>query len=56
MATLRRIWSSWSTRRRLLTVGAVVLAIAGVAVAATSTQKRPGDVSDPDAEFVETER
>ena len=53
MATLRRIWGSWSVRRRLVTVGLVVLVIAGGAVAAYATLKRPGDVSNPEAEFVE---
>ena len=54
MGTLRRIWGSWSTRRRVLTVGAIVLAFAGVAVAGyLLVLKRPGDISDPDAEFVE---
>ncbi|HYH62074.1 MAG TPA: PQQ-binding-like beta-propeller repeat protein [Solirubrobacterales bacterium] len=55
MGTLRRIWGSWSTRRRVLTVGAIVLAFAGVAVAGYLVLKRPGDISDPDAEFVETD-
>jgi len=40
-------------RRRLVTVGLVVLVIAGGAVAAYATLKRPGDVSNPEAEFVE---
>lgn len=53
MSTLRRIWGSWSVLRRLLTVGLLVLVIAGGAVAAYASLKRPGDVSNPEAEFVE---
>ena len=52
MASLRRIWSSWSTRRRAVTVGVAVLAIAGVAVAGYFVFiKRPADVSNPDVAF-----
>ena len=52
MASLRRIWSSWSTGRRAATVGVAVLAIAGVAAAGYfAFVKRPGDVSNPDAAF-----
>jgi len=52
VASLRSIWSSWSTRRRAVTVGVAVLAIAGAAVAGYfALVKRPGDVSNPDAAF-----
>jgi outer membrane protein assembly factor BamB len=52
VASLRSIWSSWSTRRRAVTVGVAVLVIAGVAIAGYfAFIKRPGDVSNPDAAF-----
>ncbi len=52
VASLRRIWSSWSTRRRAVTVGLAVLAIAGVAIAGYfAFIKRPADVSNPDVAF-----
>ena len=47
------IWRSWSVRRRALTAGAVVLAIVGAGIAGYLILKRPGDVSNPDAKFVE---
>jgi outer membrane protein assembly factor BamB len=46
------IWRSWSVGRRLLTVSALMLVIAGGAVAAYLGLKRPEDVSNPDAAFV----
>jgi outer membrane protein assembly factor BamB len=56
VASLRRIWSSWSTRRRAFAVAVTLLAFSGVAVAGYfAFVKRPGDVSNPDAEF-ETEQ
>jgi outer membrane protein assembly factor BamB len=52
VASLRTIWSSWSTRRRAVTVGLAVLVIAGVAVAGyLIVIKRPADVSNPDVAF-----
>ena len=45
-------WRSWSVRRRVLTVGAIVAVLAGGAIAAYLIVKRPGDISNPDAEFV----
>jgi outer membrane protein assembly factor BamB len=46
------IWRSWSVRRRALTAAAVVLALVGAGIAGYLILKRPGDVSNPDAEFV----
>ena len=51
MSRLRTIWSSWSARRRAITVGLVLLAFAGAAVGGYLVTKRPGDVSDPTADF-----
>jgi outer membrane protein assembly factor BamB len=52
VTSLRTIWSSWSTRRRAITAGLAVLAIAGVAVAGYfAFVKRPGDVSNGDVAF-----
>jgi outer membrane protein assembly factor BamB len=53
MTRLLNIWRSWSPRRRLITVGVAALAVAGAAFAAYEILKRPGDISNPDAEFVE---
>jgi outer membrane protein assembly factor BamB len=52
MTKLLEIWRAWSVRRRVITVGAVVAALVGGGVAAYALLKRPGDVSNPDAEFV----
>jgi outer membrane protein assembly factor BamB len=54
MTRLLNIWRSWSVRRRLITVGVALVALAGAGVAAYEILKRPGDISNPDAEFVET--
>jgi outer membrane protein assembly factor BamB len=54
MTRLLNIWRSWSPRRRLITVGVATLAVAGAGVAAYEILKRPGDISNPDATFVET--
>lgn len=51
MATLKRIWGSWSVRRRLVAVSVLVLSLAGVAVAGYVVLKRPEDISNPGAEF-----
>ena len=53
MTRLLNVWRSWSPRRRLITVGVATLAVAGAAVAAYEILKRPGDISNPDATFVE---
>jgi outer membrane protein assembly factor BamB len=53
MTRLLNIWRSWSVRRRLITVGVATLAVAGGGVAAYLVLKRPADVSNPDAAFVE---
>ena len=46
------MWSSWSVRRRAITVGVAVLAIAGVAVAGYfAFVKRPDDISNSNADF-----
>jgi len=56
MTSLGRIWSSWSTRRRAITVGVTLLAFAGIAVAGYfALVKRPGDVSNPEVMFEEEE-
>lgn len=55
MNRMTAIWRSWSARRRAITAGFAVLAVAAVAFAAYSALKRPGDVSNPDAEFVRDE-
>lgn len=55
-AKLAATWRSWSVRRRLLTVGGVVAVLAGAGVAAYLALKRPGDVSNPDAEFIAEEK
>jgi outer membrane protein assembly factor BamB len=54
MARLLNIWRSWSVRRRVITVSLAVAAVAGAGVAAYEILKRPGDISNPDATFVET--
>src|ERR671910_781878 len=54
MTRLLNVWRSWSPRRRLITVGVATLAVAGAGVAAYEILKRPGDISNPDATFVET--
>jgi outer membrane protein assembly factor BamB len=54
MTRLLNIWRSWSPRRRLITVGLATLAVAGAGVAVYEIVKRPADISNPDAEFVET--
>jgi outer membrane protein assembly factor BamB len=56
MARLLNIWRSWSVGRRLALVGAVVLVIAGAALAAYLVTKRPEDVSNPDAAFHQQKR
>jgi outer membrane protein assembly factor BamB len=54
MTRLLNIWRSWSPRRRLITVGVATLAVAGAGVVAYEILKRPADISNPDAKFVET--
>jgi outer membrane protein assembly factor BamB len=54
MTRLLNIWRSWSVRRRLITVGVATLAVAGSGFAAYEIVKRPADISNPDATFVET--
>jgi outer membrane protein assembly factor BamB len=56
MGRLLNIWRSWSVPQRLALVGAVVLVVAGAAVAAYLVTKRPADVSNPDAAFHEQKR
>src|SRR5215212_4510044 len=52
MRRVLNIWRSWSVRRRVITVGAAVLVLAGAAVAgALVLLERPADVSDPNAAF-----
>ncbi len=52
LAKLWKTWRSWSVRTRALIIGGAVLAMAGAGIAAYSALKRPGDVFNPDAEFV----
>ena len=52
MTRLLDIWRGWSTQQRLIAAGAVSLAIAGAGAAAYLILKRPGDISNPEAEFV----
>ena len=52
LAKLWKTWRSWSVRTRALLIGGTVLVIAGAAIAAYVGLKRPGDVFNPDAEFV----
>lgn len=47
------IWRSWSVRRRALVAGGVAVVVAGAGVGGYLALKRPGDVSNPDAKFVE---
>jgi outer membrane protein assembly factor BamB len=56
MSRLSEIWRGWSTRRKALTVGAVVAVIAGLGVLAYEVLKRPPDVSNPDADFAAHEQ
>jgi outer membrane protein assembly factor BamB len=53
---IKGTWRSWSTRRRAITVGVVVLAAAGVGVLAYELLKRPPDVSNPDVDFAAHEQ
>lgn len=52
MRFLLATWRGWSVRRRATTLLAAALAVAGAGLAAYLELKRPGDVSDPRAEFV----
>lgn len=56
MGRIKAIWSSWSTRRRALTVGITLLVAVGAGIFAYAKLKRPPDVSNPDVDFVETEQ
>lgn len=53
LGRLAQTWRSWSARRRALTVGVAVLAIAGTGVAAYQVLKRPSDVTNTDVDFKE---
>lgn len=51
------IWRAWSVRRRVLVAtGVVALVAAGAGLAAYLVLKRPGDVSNPDIEFVQHDK
>jgi outer membrane protein assembly factor BamB len=54
-ARLLDIWRSWSVRRRVLTIAAAALVVAGAGVAGYLILKRPGDISNTEAEFVREE-
>lgn len=47
------IWRSWSVRARALAVAGVALLAAGAGVGGFLALKRPGDISNPNAGFVE---
>lgn len=56
LAKLLGAWRSWSVLRRVLTIAIPLAVVAVGAVVAYSALKRPGDVSNPDAEFVKEEQ
>ena len=56
LGRLAQTWRSWSARRRAITVGIVVLAAAGIAVAAYQALKRPADVTNENVDFVERKK
>ena len=56
LAKLWKTWRSWSVRRRALVIAATIAGIAGIGVAAYLILKRPGDISNPDAEFIAGEK
>lgn len=57
MARVVDIWRAWSRRQRIAAVGGpAVVVLAGVGLALYLAAKRPADVSNPDATFVQEPR
>ncbi len=55
MARILEIWRKLSLPLRFGIVGGIVVVIAGVAIAGFLTQRRPGDISNPDVTFIAEE-
>ena len=53
MGRIAKTWRGWSPARRAATVGGLVLIVAGVAIAGYLALRRPADVANSEAEFVE---